>query len=194
MFTRLGWWRAWFSDGLPEAPPRPQLGKSKLKAEERNVLIYEIAIGPVESSSDVVERHLKVYVNGFSEGMVKLERTAVKAGGLRFNAGDFVRLELRDVDEAGNHSEMAVCEFEAADTIAPDAPVGFGVTLVGEFETEGPDLIDSHPLATVESHEKTSGKAGEGKAAIAIETEKDGPIDPESSRTRLASDLKSGVV
>ena len=155
------------------------------------MLIYEIAIGPVESSSDVVERHLKVYVNGFSEGMIKLERTAVKAGGLRFNAGDSVRLELRDVDEAGNHSEMAVCEFEAADTIAPAAPVGFGVTLVGEFETEGPDPIESHPLATVESHEKTSGKAGEGKAAIAIETEQAGPIDPESARTKLAGELKS---
>ena len=190
MFKSFGWLWKWFSGGSTRAPARPQLGRARLSKEDSNVLIYEITMGQVAASSDVTERHMKTIVNGQEQGIVVLERNSVKIGGLRFNDGDKVRLELRDVDDAGNHSEPAVVEFVAADTIAPDVPTGFGVLLVAEIKAE-PTPVNSHPLIAVESHRETEGKPGEGKAVVSIDTEELGTIDPDSARQKLSGDLKS---
>lgn len=190
MFTSFSWLRAWFSGGSTRAPARPQLGRARLAKEDSNVLIYEIAMGQVDNSSDVTERHMKTIVNGQEQGVVVMDRNAIKMGGLRFNDGDKVRLELRDVDDAGNHSEPAVVEFVAADTIAPDVPTGFGVSLVAEIKVD-PTPVNSHPLIAVEAHSKTDGTTGKGKAVLAIDTDELGSIHPDSARQKLADDLKS---
>ena len=155
------------------------------------MLIYEIMMGQVAASSDVTERHVKTIVNGKEQGVVVLERNSVKIGGLRFNDGDKVRLELRDVDYSGNYSEPAVVEFVAADTIAPDVPTGFGVLLVAEIKAE-PTPVNSHPLIAVESHNEAAGKPGEGKAVVSIDSEELGTIDPGSALKKLSHALKSG--
>lgn len=132
------------------------------------MLIYEVHVSKILGSSDVVSRHLKTFVNGSEKGAVKLPRETVKIGGLAFHVGDNVRLELRDVDEAGNHSDPAIVDFVVHDTIAPAAPMGFGIKVVGER----PD--DGEHLAQVESHDRVDGKLGEGqpaKSLIAMEPE-----------------------
>lgn len=144
------------------------------------MLVYEVKIG--EAAADVAERHMVTEINGVDMGTTRFDGRVVKAGGLRFAHGDKVKLTLRDVDAHGNHSEPAVCEFEALDTIAPAQPQGFGVEIVGEV----PDSMATvHPLATVEGHEKTDGKAGEGEKAIAVELPSGGEL-PDYESTHAA--------
>ena len=143
-------------------PPAPALfWKSEAISEEGFMLSYSVHVARLPGNSDVVSRHLKTTVNGTESGCVHLPRETVKIGGLRFRVGDVVRLELRDVDAAGNHSEPAVIDFVCHDTIAPAAPLGFGLELDGE-------VPDGDHLESVEGHDKVSGKPGEGVPAKAV--------------------------
>lgn len=119
------------------------------------MLVYELEVEPLGRFADVATRNLSTKVNGESKGEVKFPKQTIKIGGLKYNAGDEVEIELRDEDAAGNISEPAVYRFTATDTIAPDAPSGLKVTVVGE-------VPDAHPLDAIEVHKTKDGKVGEG--------------------------------
>lgn len=179
MFSWLWWlltgWR-------PSRPRKPRIKKFRLVWETREMLLYEIRIAPVSAESDVLERHLKVVVNGTEVGVVRYARETVKVGGLRFLDGDEVHLELRDVDDAGNASEPAILDFIAKDTIPPDAPEGFGVELIGEVSA-------AHVIAAAEGHSDAEGKPGAGTPAIEVLVAGSPLPGTEESHAALSSEL-----
>lgn len=95
-------------------------------------LVYSVTAGaPVDA--DVVARELSVSVNGTPVGEpVSLDGKATELGEIKVEQGAKVLLTLVDIDDAGNRSQPATLEFEAADTIAPAQPGSFGVTLARE--------------------------------------------------------------
>ena len=101
-----------------------------------DVLAYRVsAAAPVDA--DVVSRLLTLVVNGEDLGTAELPASA--AEGLSVFSvpqGAEVVLTLVDVDDAGNKSEPAVLTFTATDTIPPQQPGSFGVTLVSETQSD----------------------------------------------------------
>lgn len=108
-------------------------------------LVYALAVGAT-ADGDVVERRLTVEVNGEVEKINSYPAATVDMGELSFKQGDSVVLSLVDVDDAGNVSEPAVLAFVAADTIPPQAPGGFAVSLLREVaDTTAPPVEPVDP-------------------------------------------------
>lgn len=105
--------------------------RSLLAERVDDMLIYAVTAAP-PTATDVVSRELTVEVNGEALAVNALPGDATELGEFAFEQGAKVVLTLIDVDDAGNHSQPAVLEFVAEDTIPPAQPGGFGVTLVRE--------------------------------------------------------------
>jgi len=98
-----------------------------------DVLTYRVSVAPAVDA-DVTERLLSVYVGG-ADSPREVRRFTPETsdlGDIHVDQDTTVRLELVDVDDAGNRSEPAVLEFVAVDTIPPAQPGALGVTLVRE--------------------------------------------------------------
>jgi hypothetical protein len=95
------------------------------------MLVYNVTAGVVVDK-DVTERRLTVTVNDAPVSTKSYAADAVVFDEVGVNQGDKVVLTLVDVDDAGNVSEPAVCEFVGNDTIPPVKPGEFGVALVRE--------------------------------------------------------------
>lgn len=121
-----------------------------LRKDDNMALVYALAVGAT-ADSDVVERRLTVDVNGEVEKINSYPATAVDLGELSFKQGDSVVLSLVDVDDAGNVSEPAVLAFVAADTIPPQAPGGFAVSLLREVADEVTPVESSTTVAPEET-------------------------------------------
>jgi hypothetical protein len=106
-----------------------------LRKDAKMALIYSVSVEPTKDF-DVVKRLLTVIVNGELQQASFYEANAVDLGELSFSQGDNVLLSIVDYDDAENVSEPAVLEFVAADTIAPQTPSGFVVSLLREETSE----------------------------------------------------------
>lgn len=95
------------------------------------MLIYNVTAGAVVDK-DVTERRLTVTVNDAPVSTKAYAADAVAFDEINVEQGDRVVLTLVDVDDAGNVSEPAVCEFVGNDTIPPVKPGELGVALVRE--------------------------------------------------------------
>lgn len=120
-----------------------------LRKDDNMALVYALAVGAT-ADSDVVERRLTVDVNGEVVKINSYPATAVDLGELSFKQGDNVVLSLVDVDDVGNVSEPGVLAFVAADTIPPQAPGGFAVSLLREVPDEVPPVESSTTVSPVE--------------------------------------------
>jgi len=109
-------------------------------------LVYELLCKtPVDS--DVVERRLRVNVNGNDVSIKSYPSNTSNFGELFFKQGDDVVLILVDVDDAGNESEPATIQFQAVDTIPPRIPGGFKVSLLREVDDVKPTPAPPPPPA-----------------------------------------------
>lgn len=108
-----------------------------------NVLVYQVTVGPVVDS-DVVERQLRVIINGDAANALvrSYPADATDLGTFSAPQNSEVILSLVDVDDAGNVSEPAYFEFDALDTLPPAKPNGFGVVLVAEKSEADADTVD----------------------------------------------------
>ena len=138
--------------GRDVTPPPKPVFKAGLKGEKKDMLVYQVDINPVTNDSDVLHRHLKVVVNGKTRPCLVLPRETTAVGGLKFHEGDYVVLELHDVDEAGNESEPAVIDLGiVTDTIPPSVPEGFSAKQTGEVpDTENPHEVEAHVPTSIE--------------------------------------------
>lgn len=98
------------------------------------MLVYKAAFPPKPTSpADVVTQHLKVSVGEtvIHERDYTMDETS--SDEFSVNDNDHVSMALNYVDDAGNIGAATTQEFDAHDTIPPDAPGPFGeVTLVRE--------------------------------------------------------------
>jgi hypothetical protein len=95
------------------------------------MLFYSVSAGPVVDS-DVTERRLTVTVNDATVSTKSYAASTVTFDEVNVNQGDRVVLTLVDVDDAGNVSEPALCEFVGSDSLPPVKPGSFGVSLARE--------------------------------------------------------------
>jgi hypothetical protein len=114
-------------------PSRPSGLAAQLIGEIMDVLKYSVTADPV-ADGDVVSRRLTVRVNGEQQSQNTHPRETVDFGTVDVAQDAAVEIELVDIDDAGNASPPLVSSFTAVDTLAPTAPTGLGVTLVGETE------------------------------------------------------------
>lgn len=105
-------------------------------------LVYNLSCG-LPLDSDVVERRLTVVVNGKVNPVSVFSKDTADFGEFTFTQDDEVVLSLVDVDDAGNTSPPATLEFVATDTLPPETPGGFVVSLVREVEdvTPSPEVL-----------------------------------------------------
>lgn len=119
-------------------PPRPRNPHVTLVGEDHmaDTLKYDVALDPLPAGSDVAKRRLKVTVDGVDRDPVEVDAGAAFPQ-LEVPQGSQVKLVFNDVDDATpeNVSPDASFEFQALDTLPPNAPSGMSVTLVGETET-----------------------------------------------------------
>ena len=121
---------------------KPSVFNYKFLRKDKNMgLVYSLAVGPT-TDGDVVERRLTVDVNGDVVKINSYPTSAVDLGEYTFAQGDSVVLSLVDVDDAGNVSEPAVLAFIAKDTIPPQAPGGFSVSLLREVADEEETTVE----------------------------------------------------
>ena len=102
-----------------------------------DILTYEAELPDVPEGTDVETQRLTVSVDGVASEPVAL---TVDTDTYQFDVpqnSEFV-LSMVHVDDAGNESEAVVAgPFTAIDTIAPQAPGGFGeIRLVAERREE----------------------------------------------------------
>lgn len=95
------------------------------------MLVYTVTAAPAVAA-DTVKRILTITVNGELKATDEYEPTTTTFKELPLEENDLVVLTLVDVDNAGNPSSPAVCDFQATDTISPPAPGEFGVSLARE--------------------------------------------------------------
>jgi len=109
-------------------PPKPGAITVKLKGENQ-MLNYQITY-PAPTSPDVVGWNLSVTIDGaVDERTGELSESVIKFSAMD---GQLVELSFAFVDDAGNVSTPRSLSFVAKDTIPPDAPEDFQVTLVSE--------------------------------------------------------------
>lgn len=89
------------------------------------------------ADADTEQRELKVT----SDGATLVEQTFGKDDAMEFEVaqGSSCRVELTDVDDAGNHSATATKDFVAEDTNVPAAPGEVGLEFLGEREGAAPE-------------------------------------------------------
>jgi hypothetical protein len=95
------------------------------------MLVYTVTAAPAVAS-DTVKRVLTITVNGELKSTEEYEPATTTFKELSAEENDLVVLTLVDVDNAGNPSAPAVCDFQATDTIPPPSPGEFGVSLARE--------------------------------------------------------------
>ncbi len=149
------------------------------------MLVYGVRVAQA-TADDVVTRRLTITVNGNDGGSIDTPGSTVAFGGLKFSEGDAVRLELCDIDDAGNVSKPAVCEFTAHDTIAPDAPAGFAVELEREDKDPAPEKPAHHVVAKF-AKEDGEGKLGPDAAQEIPDVIEPGERDRESNPRKHVS-------
>lgn len=114
-------------------PRAPQGVQVKLVGENpmAGTLQYQITPAPLAEGTDVITRRLTALVNGETR-----EPIDIGPGGefplFEVPQDAEVELSLVDIDDAGNASPATTVNFTAKDTIAPEAPAGVTVSLVGE--------------------------------------------------------------
>jgi len=129
--------------------------KQFLRKDNNMALVYTVGVGAT-SDADVVNRRLTVRVNGEVVKTSSFPPETVDLGELSFAQGDEVVLSLVDVDDADNVSEPAVLSFVAADTIPPQAPGGFSVSLI----REDPDPVPVTPVDENPSDDEVTPPSG----------------------------------
>lgn len=102
-----------------------------------DILTYSVKCD-APTDPDVESRKIKVEV-----GDVVLKEDTVGAAVTDFGTVDVeqganVKISITDIDDSNNASPPLVSAFVAADTLAPTAPTGMTVTLVGERENPDP--------------------------------------------------------
>lgn len=107
-----------------------------------DILTYRVDVAP-PVDADVVSRELTVSIDGAATVYTAEPGTAFNV----FDAvqGSNVKLELVDIDDAGNRSQPAVVEFVATDTLPPSTPVGFTVEVIAERSAAvvpDPEVVD----------------------------------------------------
>ena len=100
-----------------------------------DVLVYGLSASP-STAADAVSREVSVSVNGAEPVVSTFPPTATDLGEVSAAQDSTVRVEVVDIDDAGNRSEPAVLEFVATDTIPPPVPGGLGVLLLREESVE----------------------------------------------------------
>lgn len=113
-----------------------------IRKDANMALVYNLSCG-LPLDSDVVERRLTVVVNGKVNPVSVFSKDTADFGEFTFTQDDEVVLSLVDVDDAGNTSPPATLEFVATDTLPPETPGGFVVSLVREVEdvTPSPEVL-----------------------------------------------------
>lgn len=94
---------------------------------------FEVVLPPLATPHDVVSRELRVTVDGndFFQSSVAFDEAKIVCPKVPQDAQ--VKLELTDVDDAGNRSVTpSVYAFVAIDTVPPATPGELGVNILGE--------------------------------------------------------------
>lgn len=113
-----------------------------------DMLTYLVAVGA--PGTDVVTRELAVTVGGVAQSPQTGDKSRTEFS-VEVPQDSIVKLSLVDIDDAGNRSAASEIEFTAIDTLAPEQPGGFTVTLVSEREEEpsppplGPPVPEPEP-------------------------------------------------
>lgn len=107
------------------------------RKEDNMALVYELLCN-APADSDVVERRLRVNVNGNDVSNKSYPSNTTNFGEFTFKQKDDVVFILVDVDDADNESEPAMVQFQALDTIPPRIPSGFKVSLLREVDDVAP--------------------------------------------------------
>lgn len=120
-----------------------------------NVRDYTVALPP-KSAADVVKRELQVLNSGLAAVPITVEAPLGDPGppsvDITVKEGQTgIRLELREIDNAGNVSEASAFEFSSLDDTPPPAPGAFGVTFAGERVVEVQDGPAPVPEPTPET-------------------------------------------
>lgn len=106
----------------------------KLKGElMADMLTYELGLNPV--GVDVESQKVTVIADDVMvfHGVLDKDTAMVE---FTVEQDSAVSVSLVYIDDAGNESNPATMDFVAVDTLAPDAPAGFGeLRLVSETET-----------------------------------------------------------
>ena len=108
-------------------------------------LHFGVALAPLVPPTDVVKRQLTVTVDGAAQEPVTIGATDAEFPDIAVPQDAQVKLEIVDIDDAGNASAPLVYEFQAKDTIPPAQPSGLAVAPKGE--TEGVDQAPTAPTA-----------------------------------------------
>lgn len=116
--------------------PQPQPFTIELVSERRqndmDFLLYRATFPAVPPGTDVASQVFDVTVDGALKSSTPYSKDVTNAE-FEVPQDSHVKLALRYIDDGGNASSPREQEFDAKDTIAPDAPGEFGeVTLIGE--------------------------------------------------------------
>lgn len=163
---------------------KPVLKFNFIRKGNNMALVYGFSCkSPVDS--DVVERRLRVNVNGNDVSNKSYSSTTTDFGEFSFNQNDDVVLILVDVDDAGNVSDPATIQFQALDTIPPKVPGGFSVSLLREIEdvlpTPAPTpapVLETTPAPVAET---TPAPVAETTPAPVLETTPEPLVTPDPS-------------
>lgn len=116
--------------------PTPQPITVQLISERTDgnmdLLLYRATFPAVPAGTDVDKQVFDVSVDGVLKSSTPYANDVTNTE-FEVPQGSHVALALRYLDDAGNASAARTQEFDAQDTIAPDAPGEFGeVTLISE--------------------------------------------------------------
>jgi hypothetical protein len=117
----------------------PVFSVSQIRRSAMDILTYRVDVAP-PVDADVVSRELVVSIDDFSTSYVVAPGTAFDTFDAKQGAN--VKLELTDIDDAGNRSIPAVVEFVATDTLPPSTPTGFVVEVTAERHVEDTPVVD----------------------------------------------------
>jgi len=136
---------------------------------------FKVVLPPV-SAPDVTEREVSVKVGDAEAGVSKLDKGALEITGLNGNEGAEVKVELVDIDNAGNRSPASTASITLVDTVPPPQPGQIGLMVTGETHpapapnpqepgAQGPDDTDpgaqsSDAPAPGDNDPRMSGQAG----------------------------------
>lgn len=90
-------------------------------------------VNPVNPTDEVVNREITKLLDGNSDPVILLLKDALLTDWLSGDEGQTLRVELRDIDNAGNKADPLFLEFVVTDTVAPiKAEGGIGIDSVEE--------------------------------------------------------------
>lgn len=110
-----------------------QTPRARITGEDRlmsNVMKFEVDLPPVKDT-DTVSRSLKVTIGDQSQDYPLTTADTVVTG-LSGPQDSSVKLELKDIDDAGNSADYPVVEFVLADTVPPAVEGAPSVRVTGE--------------------------------------------------------------